>query len=439
MAALHGEAAASPLLLSALPADLVLRILAPETPGELLRLCSVSAAFRGALGTPSERNRGSLAWRRLFDRLDPGAVLLRRDAEPHSCDGYVEHALRLSGADGRQPGLLKLAHALAKNACTSCGEVTRLVAWHEHGGPTDGLQRCCSGCPLPGLPGSGPKTEATIINEFLFLREPVAVIDATVLPRDTARMRLHVVVINAVDGDTIALCGEFRFDGDMDGPFGTFAAAMGAAIRLVGLPRPPHIRPPPPPAISIRGANIRAHYLAAEAALGAQPFTKIHVSFNCIELYAPGALLENLTLSSGERYEVEGRPFAGFSAAYAIAAKREECATPTYIFKRCWLHGLMGSSLVMGVGARCALLQSVCDDTNFFQVHAEEATVLRISGCHLLDTMMGKLLSLTGQPSEAAMRAVAASNVLHAGENQQLLDIHNQAQTGGMPATLLLA
>ena len=281
MSSLPDEAAASPTLMWALPADVLQRILAPETAGDLLRLCSVSAAFRGALGTPSARNRGSLAWRRLFDRLDPGAVLLRRDAEPHSCDGYVEHALRLSGADGRQPGLLKLAHALANNACTSCGRVTRLVAWHEHGGATDGLQRCCSDC---ALPGGGPKTEATIINELVFLRDPVAVIDATELPRDAARMQLHAAVIDAVDGDTIELRGEFRFDGDEDGPFGAFAAAMGAAIRLVGLPRPPHIPPPPPPEASFWSAATLEHHLAAEAALGAQPFTSIHVSRNCIEL-----------------------------------------------------------------------------------------------------------------------------------------------------------
>ena len=52
--------------------------------------------------------------------------------------------------------------------------------------------------------------------------------------------------------------------------------------------------------------------------------------------------------------------------------------------------------------------------------------------------MTGPLLSLTGQPNEAAMRAVAASNVLHTGESQ-LLDTHHRAQMEGTPATLLLA
>ena len=73
-----------------------------------------------------------------------------------------------------------------------------------------------------------------------------------------------------------------------------------------------------------------------------------------------------------------GRP-VGFAAVYAIPAKPGECDTPTFIFKRCWLRGLLGSSLVMDVGARCALLQSVCADTVYFHAHAEADTVLRMA------------------------------------------------------------
>ena len=437
-------APAAPSPFSTLPGELLARILhlAPDTAGELLRLCGVSAAFRRALGTPSAAralaSRGGLVWRRVFDRLDPCAALLHPDAAPHSCDGYLEHAVRLSGADGLQPGWLKLAHALADNACVACGTVTRFVAWRADG--ADGQRRCCPGCALPAGSGeSGDKTEVSLINEQFFSREPVKVIDATTLSSNAARMQLQVAIFEAEDGDTVALCGSFLFDDDdVTGAFGCFAAGMGRAIRLLGLPRPPHM-PPPPPLKLAWHAESRESFLAAEAALGEAPFTRIHVCNNGIELYAPGVMLENLVLGSGDLVDFGGLDevpsFAGL-CAFNSTADNDYRGAPSLIVKRCWLHGLQGSSLVMEKGARAAVLQSVFADSLFMHVHANADTVLRISGCHLLDTMVCGMLSLTGEQNEAAVSAIAASNVLAPGSTL-LLELDPAPLDGAHPTQLL--
>ena len=431
-------APAAPSPFMALPGELLARILhlAPDTAGELLRLCGVSAAFRRTLGTPSAAravaSRGGLVWRRVFDRLDPCAALLHPEAPPHSCDGYLEHVVRLSGADGLQPGWLKLAHALADNACVACGAVTRFVAWRADG--PDGPRRCCPGCALPAGSGeSGNKTEVSLINEQFFSREPVKFIDATTLSSNAARMQLHFAIHDAEDGDTIALCGSFLFDDDMDGAFGTFGAGMGKAIRLVGLPRPPHMPPPPPLELAWQ-ARSRQNFLAAEAALGEAPYTRIHVSQNCIEVYAPGVMLENLALGSGDpvEFDDEGGEMEYFAGLYAINCDRH--GAPSVIFKRCWLHALQGSSLVMDDGARCALLRSVLADSPFMHVHAKANTVLRISGCHLLDTMVCGMLSLTGRQNEAES-SVAASNVIAA--QSRLFEPASEPVGGARPTRLL--
>jgi len=133
-------------------------------------------------------------------------VLLDRDAQPHSCEGYFEHAMRLCGADGAQPGWLKLAHRLANNKCTSCASITRFVAWQADGG--DALQRCCSGCALPAA--SGEKIEAVLINELLFSSAFNTTakyhVDATKDAR-RAPLVLQSVVLDAKDGDTIEVYG----------------------------------------------------------------------------------------------------------------------------------------------------------------------------------------------------------------------------------------
>ena len=111
---------------------------------------------------------------------------------------------------------------------------------------------------------------------------------------------------------------------------------------------------------------------------------------------------------------------------------------PSLIFKRCWMRGLVGSSLVMGAGARCAFLQSVFTETPFFHVHAEADTVLRISGCHFLSTMVCGMLGLTGTQSEATVAAVHAANVV--AQSSELLESqHGVVLPTGTRATRLLA
>jgi hypothetical protein len=363
-------------------------------------------------------------------------MLLHPDAEPHSCAGYVEHAVRLSGADGQQPGLLKLAHALANNVCVACGAVTRFVAWNADG--ADGPRRCCSGCSLPAGSGeSGVKTEVSLLNELFFSRHPVKVIDATTLTQNAARMQLQIAVYEAQEGDTIALCGSFSYDDSLHGGgFGTFAAAMGKAIRLIGLPRPAHMTPPPRLLFARQAAHSRENLMAAEAALGEAPFTRIHVRNNCIELYAPGAMLENLELCSGH-VSRDARP--GYAAVYAINSSTDGDinGASSLILKRCWLNALLGSSLVLAKEARCAAFQSVFTETPCYQVHANRDTVLRISGCHLLDARTGPMLSLTGQQKESAVRAVKASNVIAPGT--ELLFRARLHDTPSLSSTRLLA
>ena len=232
-----------------LPTPIVIEILylIPDTAGDLLRLCGVCKASRRELGTPSARNKGGRAWRNLFDNLDPCATLLHLDAPMHSCDGYIEHALRLCGADGQQPGWLKLAHRLADNKCTRCGDVTRFVAWQAERGAA--LRRRCRSCPFSAR--RGPKIEAVVINELFFDPEPAYHIDASVNARQ-ACLALQGAVFDATDGDTISLRGTVDFDAlDTGDPHGAFSVGA-AAIRIVGLPRWPSLDKKPFSGIKVR-------------------------------------------------------------------------------------------------------------------------------------------------------------------------------------------
>ena len=181
-----------------------------------------------------------------------------------------------------------------------------------------------------------------------------------------------------------------KFLGDPHGaPDGTFSLLGGAgtaAIRIIGLPE--HTSDDVPTPLS----------------RGMPPFSGIYVKGNCIELYAPGAMLEGLSLQScSADFESISNPHA---AVYSIL---DESKAPHIIIKQCFLRGFIGSSLVIDNGSRCAVLKSVFSDTDFMHVYAKENTVLRINGCRM-GAAFPSALQLTGVQSKADLDAFHSSN-----------------------------
>lgn len=400
----------APSPLTSLPSDLLSEILIPLSQdldaGGLIALLSLSPAFRAVLGTPSARNKGVGGWRKVFDKLDPCAALVT-DLNMRGCSGYLEHAIQLAGgAEVQEPGFILLARALASTIC-ECGETTRYVAWSD----TVGLQRCCSDC---SLDDESEKHQVVLLNSLLFEPSPSVIIDADALPHAAALIQLTCAVMDASDGDTIGLRGHFDFDGAMEGGteaeglplLGTFSCST--AVRLLGLPA---LNAAPAGAegvpiasgIGTTGANQRL----AVAALGPRPYSAISVLENCLELYAPGALFEKLCISSGQYHDFDAE--SHFAGIYLIASE-DATVSPSLILKRCWLQGLQGSCIVAGDGARCALLNSVCEKADGMYFHAKSGVTLRVSGSHFYDANVSTR-SLQGVQCDATVEAVAAVNV----------------------------
>ena len=346
--------------------------------------------------------------------LDPCAIFLSAAASDdlESCDGYLQHARRLSKG-GTEPGFLRLAHAFANDSCVTCDDFTRWMAYRE-GENAAGPARCCAACPLGGMI---EKTEQLVfINSFLFQNEPVTEIDGA---EDEAATELREALESAQDGDTIALRGAFEYDDELG-----FCTSGGKAVRLLGLD-------PPPGQSSIHAAN------------------------HCLQINAPGAILENLSLSSGSvarsrqlRFLPGPGAFAGVYGMHISPSPdrpRDRLqGSPSIIVKDCLVKGRCGSAMVLGEGTRCACLRSRFNSPTFVGIAiAETGVVLRLSGCVLDGTNYGSQpMQLRGRTSDAAVRALGAANrfagVQNASREEMLREGEDNSSYDLQPHTVVL-
>ena len=381
---------AQSLGMCSLPADLLeaIWLSAITSPSELIAACGVNQELRALLATPSDIRTGRGLWRRVFDHLDPCAVLLLAD-DLDSCDGYFEHAMRLSEGSSR-PGFLLLAHALVNNACVECGDVTRFVAWTAD----VGLARCCYGCKL-GEEGE-PEATCVLINKHLFRSEPSVKIVVGKGDKAAARActAFNKAVDECVDGDTIAVTGSLKFSMDEHGGLGF--GHTGAALRILGVagPTPSHTE-----------QHGRRHQPAS-----------IYLDTNCIEVHAAGVMLENLNLGSGsftsefdaymDPEYVEPPHHAGICTFRSSSG-----VSPSFILKDCKVTGMAGSAVVLAEGSHLACLRTTCASESHGITVVGDDVVLRLSGYRYNRYEDHGGLSLFvhgGPPSAKAMEALCA-------------------------------
>jgi hypothetical protein len=421
----------------------------------LFRVGSLCRALRAAAGATGAAAALTPVWSRAIIALvDPAAALATAGVAAEEGEGffnacYQRHAAALGG-------WYALAHALANRNCVACGEVTRWLAWRDAeaappvavgadevgGGGVrgTGLCRCCATCALPQAEGALPADaeadaeadagadaasedeedvvddalvhRCAVINAHFFAAEPTLILDAA----DWAQpgMKLMMCVMDAHDGDTIGLRGEFTSD--------ELGFLCGTSVRLLGMP----------PAVPWRWVHfddgrrehgaltqqLRGFEQAAAAALGGFPGATIHVKDNCLEVYEP-IWIENVFITSGTRglgaqavNEDDGGPaFAALTTFMSTSSARFPSALPSCVLLRCWITAYKGTGIVLCERSAAALLRCVITNSRFRVVHANDGATLRMRGCHVLSGLMGDLVRVPTNATAAAVQAVNAANV----------------------------
>ena len=411
-----------------------MRILALATGGgglsaeTLFRLGGLCSSLRRACGSVEDAALAAPlapSWARaVINLVDPAAALLANSSarrgrlvSPAAC--YMAHARALGG-------WYKLLHALAERHCTTCGDVTHLVAWRletsEDGRSCFGLCRCCAECTPPEAADDDSDDEASdaeksespgedesddeaaskkeirgirhcaVVNVQFWSAEPEFVVNAadSESPVDV----LQACMEEAVDGDTIGMRGEFKS--------WIFETTVGKAVRLLGMPAATPYRwvhtagqdDTPGPLT----AQLRRFELDSAAELGF-PSASIHVTNNCLGA-RNAAWLENVFISSGPRDmgsplpgEHEVTPitvslFPGDEPAQAFSAvsayKCRAAISSSTVLRRCWLTGYFGTSFVVAKHSSAALLKCVITNSRFYDFYAPSGATLRIRGCRVM-------------------------------------------------------
>jgi hypothetical protein len=463
---------AAPVLQS-LPHEVLLHIAASApwaTPEQLLGAGGLCRALRAAVGCPSVVQLRPLWARAIIALVDPCAALARAADVTNGeglGDAYAPHAA--AHARAGSPGWFALAHALAQRKCVACGVVTPWVAWrvrdeaaattaHEpqEAARRNALCRCCESCAPPqhappfrgdahhagddhaaasseGASDASEESESededdeddaddedympdfhrcTVINAQFFEPQPRIVLDASALPSPEAALR--AAVVQAHDGDTIGLRGEFVMKHSLFMGGGT-----EAVIRLLGLPASAPYRNVHASANNAGWARHGAWATGgggwdalgdvertAAAAVAFPAVSIVLKKYNFLAATNP-AWLESLFIRSGNTRRPP-RITAENCCAVMAHTFEVDVPPPSLVLRRCWVSACSGAGVAVSQYAAVALLRCCITNSHFAPVFCQSDTTLRMRGCHVL--WNGRRLGV-GNPADDDERRVVRVNV----------------------------